>query len=307
MQGQDQGVMHDVQAPQPGIRTSCRCRRSASASERCSFLAADSKPGGEASRAAVAVGAADAFVRSTSSWAAEGGSSCRRGRAGVRNGGACGIRHHVRAPAVSLDARRRGRQHHIGNLPANVSRTTPKSGTTPRPVPSGPHAPQIPNPRRPSTRAHMPPLTFRNQRTPTSASSASQATFFFFSLRGWGSGEGTRRAAAAARSFAVDMTGPRLDSGALSMPPLPPPPSTVTPLPRPPRPPRAAKGLALTLDTSVRAAPAVPPPLPPASTCFDAGAPSAGFTPRVGSTVSVLMVTVCRWRRGGPRELGSDM
>lgn len=89
-------------------------------------------------------------------------------------------------------------------------------------------------------------LTLRNQRTPTMASSSCQVTFFFFSFRGCGSGDGTRRAAATARSLAVPELAPTVDN--MLNPLLRLPPNIVTPLPRLPS---DAKGLALTLPTSV--------------------------------------------------------
>lgn len=130
-------------------------------------------------------------------------------------------------------------------------------------------------------------LTLRNQRTPTNASSFRQDTFLAFSFLGCGSGEGTRRAAASARSRALLEEGPTVDREMLPSGPLPPlPPSMVTP---PPRPPSEANGLALTLDTSAAADALLPGLLPLAS--LSAAADSDSLA-RPASTGSVLM-TVC--------------
>lgn len=66
--------------PQP-LHTSARCCRSAAASDKCSFLAADSKPGGDGSRA-MSLADRCSCAGSASDWAAAGGSACRAGWAG---------------------------------------------------------------------------------------------------------------------------------------------------------------------------------------------------------------------------------
>lgn len=243
---------------------------------------------------------AAAWVGSASFWAAAGGSSC--GRAGGRV-----ERQAARRPQFSAQEQHAKARSHNSVRYSEAWRGYTGTATAPLQhatavarlwqieavLHEGAHA------RHPGAQRH---LTLRNQRTPTSASSSTHTTFFFFSLRGCGSGDGTRRAAAAARSFALDELGPTVERG--SSPPLLPP-SMVTPLPRLPSPPREAKGLALTLEMSV--SPAAPPELllsalllPPAA-CWaapplaDAGwaESDAGLAPRVGSTVIVLIVTVC--------------
>jgi hypothetical protein len=140
-------------------------------------------------------------------------------------------------------------------------------------------------------------FTFLNHRTPTKLSSACQDTFFFFSFRAAGSGDGTRRAAADARSLAVLIAGPASSNG---LRPALPPPSTVTPVLSPPS---AANGLALTLLTLFCACVAsltVPAGLSGAEAvslaCFGEPLPDAASAalPRVvASTAIVLMVTGC--------------
>ena len=146
--------------------------------------------------------------------------------------------------------------------------------------------------------------TLRNHRTPTSASASTHTTFFIFSLRSCdcGSGDGTRRAAAAARSLALDELGPTVDSGMPRLP-LELPPSIVTPLAGLPR---TAKGLAPTLErpawpAAVAAAllplPGLPPTppaaLPVAPAAAAAGWPASPGLPAIASTAMVLMVTTC--------------
>lgn len=123
---------------------------------------------------------------------------------------------------------------------------------------------------------------------PIRSCSPTQDTFFLFSLRGCGSGEGTFRAAAAARSLALEPPPPTVVSVSPVRPPPPLlPPKTVTPpLPRPPR---EAKGLALTRETS-DAEPGVAAELAPVlAPLADASFFSA--EPRVGSRLIVLIVT----------------